>query len=49
MSEDADGIDRKMEPTPRQAQPGLQASLPTVCTNGLRVPGKTFQGTRERV
>ena len=40
--------ERKMEHTPSQAQPGLQASLPTVCAMD-EVPGKTFQGTRERV
>ena len=51
MSGDADGIDRKMEPTPRQAQPGLQASLPTVCAmdsgSGEDVSGDPGEGVGE--
>ena len=44
-------FDRKMEPTPRQAQPGLQASLPTVCAmdsgSGEDVSGDPGEGVGE--
>ena len=40
MIEDVDNKDRKSEPTPRQHQPGLLASLNTVWDDGSGDPGR---------